>query len=206
VWTYSDRRDARALQDDTDPHNESTEEKQMTTQPTISQPTTGLPSTSAPYVLATDEGDHRHLLNHLATTKVDAGESGSMAAVEFSAPRGFGPPLHVHHGEDEVMIVLDGEVAFRSGDDEQVATAGATVYLPHGVPHTFQVLSESARFTTVAARLNGAPLFGQFVAELGDDLDQPVTPAPVDIDPAAVAEAGARHGLTILGPPPAPLD
>jgi hypothetical protein len=60
-------------------------------------------------------------------------------------------------------------------------------------------------FTTVAARLHGAPLFGGFVAELGEDLDGPVITAPVEIDPAAVAECGARHGVTTLGPPPAPL-
>ena len=178
----------------------------MTTQTTTSLPSTSLPSNEAPYVLATDAGAHRHFLNHVATTKVDAAESGSMAVVEFSAPKGFGPPLHVHDDEDEVMLVLDGEIAFRSGDDEQVGVAGSTVYLPHGVPHTFQVLSESARFTTVAARLHGAPRFGEFVAELGDDLDEPVAPPPVDIDPAAVAEAGSRHGITILGPPPAPID
>ena len=170
------------------------------------QSNTKLPPITAPYLLAKDEGVHRHFLNHLATTKVDAGEAGSMAAIEFVAPKGFGPPLHVHDDEDEVMIVLDGEVAFRSGDDEQIGTAGTTVYLPHGVPHTFQVLSESARFTTVAARLHGAPLFGRFVAELGDDLTSPVTPAPIEINPAAVAESGARHGITILGPPPPPLD
>lgn len=127
----------------------------MTTQTTTTtMTTTALPSIEAPYALATDEGEHRHFLNHLATTKVDAGDSGSMAAVEFSAPRGFGPPLHVHQDEDELMIVLEGEVAFRSGNDEHIASAGTTVYLPHGVPHTFQVLSESARFTTVAARLS----------------------------------------------------
>ena len=168
--------------------------------------TSTLPPSSAPYALSSGEGEHRHFLNHLATTKVDAGDDGSMAAIEFSAPRGFGPPLHVHSEEDEVMIVLEGEVAFRSGDDEQIGTAGSTVYLPHGVPHTFQVLSESARFTTIAARLHGAPQFGKFVAELGDDLDEPIAPPPVEIDPGAVAEAGGRHGITILGPPPAPLD
>lgn len=167
---------------------------------------TTLPSITAPYVLGRDEGEHRHFFNHLATTKVDAGESGSMAAIEFVAPKGFGPPLHVHQDEDEVMIVLEGEVAFRSGDTEQIAATGSTVYLPHGVPHTFQVLSESARFTTIAARLHGAPLFGRFVNEVGVDLDEPVAPAPVEIDPAAVAEASARNGVTLLGPPPAPLD
>jgi quercetin dioxygenase-like cupin family protein len=168
--------------------------------------TNTLPSIKAPSVLGRDEGEHRHFLNHLATTKVDPGESGSMTAIEFVASKGFGPPLHVHEDEDEVMIVLDGEIAFRFGEHEQIGTAGSTVYLPHGVPHTFQVLSESARFTTVAARLHGAPLFGGFVSELGDDLAEPIIPAPLEIDPAAVAESGARHGITILGPPPAPLN
>ena len=167
---------------------------------------TALPQNTAPYALALDEGEHRHFLNHLATTKVDAGESGSMAAIEFVAPKGFGPPLHVHDDEDELMIVLNGEIAFQFGNDGQICTAGSTVYLPHGVPHTFQVLSESARFTTVAARLHDAPLFGRFVAELGDDLTSPVTPPPIEIAPDAVAESGARHGITILGPPPLPLD
>lgn len=167
---------------------------------------TSLPSNAAPYVLDEGEGEHRHFLNHLATTKVDPGTDGSMFVVEFSAPRGFGPPLHVHDDEDEIMVILDGEIAFRSGDDEQIGSAGSTVFLPHGVPHTFQILSESARFTTVAARHAGAPRFGDFVNELGDAIDEPVLPAPIEINPGVVAEAGARHGITILGPPPAPLD
>ena len=164
-----------------------------------------LPPSAAPYVLGSEEGEHRHFLNHLATTKVDPGDDGSMTVVEFLAPRGFGPPLHVHDDEDEVMVVLDGEIVFRSGEEEQVGGPGSTVFLPHGVPHTFQVVSESARFTTVAARLHGAPRFGSFVADLGDDLDGPDLPAPVEIDPGAVAESSARHGITILGPPPSPL-
>ena len=176
-----------------------------TTPSTSTTPTATLPSNDEPYVVDRDEGEHRHFLNHLATTKIDPGESGSLSAVEFVAPKGFGPPLHVHEDEDEMMIVLDGEIVFRSGGREQTGVSGSTVYLPRGVPHTFQVLSESARFTTVTASTKGAPQFGRFVAELGDDLDEPVAPEPVEIDPGAVAESGARHGITILGPPPGPL-
>lgn len=166
---------------------------------------TTLPPATAPYVLRRDEGVHRHFLNHLATTKLDAGESNSMTVIEFVAPKGFGPPLHVHDDDDEVMIVLAGQIAFRSGDDEQIAAAGSTVHLPHGVPHTFQVLSDSARFTTVVARTHGAPQFAGFVVELGDELADTSLPAPIEIDPAAVAQSGARHGITMLGPPPPPL-
>src|SRR6187397_2825166 len=55
------------------------------------------------------QGDHHFFLNHLATVKVAAGESESgLALVEFLAPRGFGPPLHAHSEEDELMFVLEG--------------------------------------------------------------------------------------------------
>ena len=56
-----------------------------------------------------DQGDHHFFLNHLATVKVGANDSESgLALVEFVAPRGFGPPLHVHTKEDELMCVPRG--------------------------------------------------------------------------------------------------
>lgn len=165
-----------------------------------------LPNTDAPYVLGRDVGVHRHFLNHVATTKLAAGANASMTVVEFTQPRGFGPPLHVHEHEDEVMIVLEGEIAFRSGDTETIAGPGSTVWLPHGVPHTFQVLSDEARCTAITASSTGQPVFEQMVAELGAATNEPVMPAPIPVDPAEVAAAAGRNGIEILGPPPAPLD
>jgi quercetin dioxygenase-like cupin family protein len=159
----------------------------------------------APSVLARDEGVHHHFLGHLATTKVRAGETGAMCAVEFVAPRGFGPPLHVHADEDEVMIVLEGEIVFRAAGTETVAAAGATVFLPHGVPHSFQVLSETARFTAITASRVSTPVFADMVATLGTEVDEPTMPMPAEIDPVEVARVNAEHRIEVLGPPPAPL-
>ncbi len=153
------------------------------------------------------EGDHFHFLNHLATVKVAAGESTTgMSAVEFSAPRGFGPPLHVHREEDEVMYVIDGRIRLDVGDDPVWAETGSVVSLPHGVPHVFQVESATARFLTVTAGRRSAPSFDRFVAALGDPTALPSMPAPGDISPGHVAQVCAEHGIEVLGPPPAPLD
>ena len=168
--------------------------------------TTTLPSTDAPYVLGRDEGVHRHFLNHLATTKLPAAAGASMTAVEFTQPRGFGPPLHVHESEDELMVILDGEIAIRSGDTEVVGGAGATVWLPHGVPHTFQVLSDEARCVVVTASATGQPVFENMVTELGTVVAEPVMPVPSEIDPREVLAALGNNGIEALGPPPAPLD
>ena len=129
-----------------------------------------------------------------------------MTAIEFTQPKGFGAPLHVHETEDELMIILDGEIRFTSGDTSFVGGPGATAWLPHGVPHTFQVLSDEARCIVITAANEGPLLFENFVGELGEPTDAPVMPEERPIDPEAVAMAGARNGLQILGPPPAALD
>ena len=164
-----------------------------------------LPDGGRPYVLQRDEGVHHHFLDNLATTKISAEDGGSMSVVEFVAPEGFGPPLHRHEHEDEMMVLLEGEVAVRSGDTETIARPGATIHLPHGVPHSFQVLSGDARMVTVTASLVGRPRFAEMVDALGRRVDDPVMPSPMDIDPGQVAEVCAAHGITVLGPPPAPL-
>lgn len=161
----------------------------------------------APEVIAPGTGHHLHFLNHLATIKVSPGEHGALSVVEHVAPRGFGPPLHRHDLEDELFVVLDGEVAFHSGDDRMVAPTGGVAFLPSRVPHTFQVLSETARFTCVTASRSGAaPRFDRMVAALGVPTDAPTLPVPAYIDPARVAEVCHEHGIEIVGPPPAPLD
>jgi hypothetical protein len=104
-----------------------------------------------------------------------------------------------------LFIVLEGEIVFRSGDLEIEAETGAHAFLPHGRPHTFQVLSDSARFTCITASTTQTPEFDQMVEALGTPISSPTLPAPGPIDPALVAEIGARHNIEILGPPPSPL-
>ncbi len=157
------------------------------------------------YVLERDAGAHRHFLNVLATIKLTAGETGSMSAVEFVQPKGFGPPLHCHRDEDEIVIVLDGEVAFRSGDAEVVAGNGAYINHPHGIHHTLNVMSDTARNQSRTAAADTTPMFDRMVDTLGAPIESATLPEPVDIDPGHVAEVNGRLGIDILGPPPAPL-
>lgn len=180
-----------------------------TTSRTTSTPTTmtSIPTIEQLAHVPDGDGVHHHFLNHLATVKVGAGDSASgMNAVEFAAPRGFGPPLHVHREEDELMYVIEGRVRLQLGDETVNADTGAMVSLPCGIPHTFQVVSETARLLTVASGRRSAPSFDRFVAALGERLDGNEVPAPVEIDPGRVEAACADHGMEVLGPPPAPLE
>lgn len=151
------------------------------------------------------EGSHFHFLNHVATVKVAGEGNRSMSVVEFNAPKGFGPPVHVHRDEDELFILLEGELAFFSGDDRFESGPGAVAYLPHARPHTFQVLSDTARLINVTASNTGIPRFDEMVSALGVPTDTTEMPTPAPIDPGVVAEICAVHGIDIVGPPPAPL-
>lgn len=162
--------------------------------------------TQRPVIFGPEGGQHYHFLDNLATVKVSAGSEGQLSVVEFLAPRGFGPPLHRHNDEDELFVVLEGELVLRTEDIEESAVAGAYALLPKAVPHSFQVLSDTARFINVTGATDGAPRFDQMVSTLGVEVDRPSMPAPMDIDPGEVAEVCAAHGIDILGPQPPPLD
>jgi quercetin dioxygenase-like cupin family protein len=151
-------------------------------------------------------GRHYHFLNHLASVKVAAEGSRSMSVVQFEAVRGFGPPLHRHEHEDELFVILHGELRYTYGDETIEGGTGSIAYLPAARPHTFQVVSETAVILNVCASRTGAPRFDEMVASLGVPTDPTDLPDDQPIDPGHVAAVCAEYDITILGPPPAPLD
>lgn len=156
-----------------------------------------------PTVIPRDVGDHFHFLNQVATNKVGGDASGSMTVVEFVSPAGFAPPVHSHRYEDELMIVLEGEVELRDGDRRTIAGAGEIAYLPHGVPHSFVVKSDMARYLTVTTARSRVPEFDEFIAEMGTPTATPELPEPQPVDGSRVADVARTHDIDILGPPPA---
>ena len=82
----------------------------------------------------------------LMTLKARSGSTGgALGLVEARFPADFGPPLHVHHREDEALYVLDGQLRCRSGDQEFTAGPGELVFGPRELPHTFKAGPGGAR-------------------------------------------------------------
>ena len=64
--------------------------------------------------------------------------------------KGSGPDyLHVHYADDEAWHVLEGTLIFRFVDRKVEASAGTTVFVPAGVPHTYFVGSEPTRYLII---------------------------------------------------------
>src|SRR5262252_2028259 len=70
---------------------------------------------------------------------------GQFALIEAVARRGNVPPTHIHHREDEMFYILEGEIVISLGDRTIKGTAGTMVFLPRDVPHSFTIESEQSR-------------------------------------------------------------
>lgn len=68
--------------------------------------------------------------------------------------RGSGPAtMHVHHEDDEAWHVLEGELRFRFGDRTETAAAGSTIFVPAGIPHTYEALPGARYLIILTPRL-----------------------------------------------------
>jgi mannose-6-phosphate isomerase-like protein (cupin superfamily) len=152
--------------------------------------------------LAPGEGQPIWFLRNRMTVKATAAATGgAYGLVESLIAPGFSPPLHVHHKEDEAFYVLDGEVTMQCGDRTFVATAGAFVFLPRDVPHTFVVEGERpARMLTLLSPGGGEGLF--IDGGRAPEHDGMPPPAPPDIP--ALKRVTEAYGSEIVGPPLAP--
>ena len=157
----------------------------------------------APIVAGPGEGEALWFLGILATVKSSAETTGgAVAVIEHQAPRGAGSPLHVHSREDEWFYVLEGELTFWVGGEVSVAPAGTFVFGPKGIPHTFIVSSEEARFLLVTEPAG----FEQFMRAVGEPAARLEIPPPATEPPdvAALTAAAAQYGIEIVGPPGIP--
>ena len=68
--------------------------------------------------------------------KIDGEDSGgALSIVEHPFAVGALVPPHIHHLEDEYSIVLEGEIGFRSNDQEVVLGPGGYIIKPRGEVH-----------------------------------------------------------------------
>jgi quercetin dioxygenase-like cupin family protein len=117
---------------------------------------------------------------------------GALTVFEAVNSPGQGPPLHMHETLDEVIYVLDGRLRVRLSDEITEVGSGAFVFIPRGMPHTWQALGDSdVRFLVViapagleeffiaTAEAGGGSASDAFNRFGGDDLTPPGPPLAV---------------------------
>ncbi len=133
----------------------------------------------------------------LMTIKARAADTGgALGLVEGTFYEGFGPPLHVHHHEDEGMLVLDGEIRFRQGTEEFIAGPGTLVWVPREVPHAFMVQSPTARALVIVTPGGLEQMF----VEGGVPVSETAEPPTQHYDPDAARALAEKFGFDVIGP------
>ena len=124
--------------------------------------------------------------------KIDGRDSGgALSIVEHPFAVGALVPPHVHTVEDEFSIVLEGEIGFRSEDQEVVLVPGGYIVKPRGEVHAmWNAGSTPARMIEVISPAG----FEDFFRELVDMTD---AGAP---DPDRIAQVAGRYQLLSAEP------
>ena len=87
------------------------------------------------------------------------GTTSSSLSISLADP-GTGAPLH-RHEDDELIVLLDGELEVRIGDEVVTVGPEHTVVVPPNVPHGFTVTGRrKARMLSRTVYLEGSPPAG----------------------------------------------
>jgi quercetin dioxygenase-like cupin family protein len=128
----------------------------------------------------------------LITPKETNGQLGMFSAL--GKPQS-GPPRHIHHNEDEVIHIVDGDVRFWLEGETFLRSTGDTVFIPRGKEHAFFILSETpARFVTCLAP-GGFESFFASVANRGLQIPQ---------HQSEIEALASGYGCEFTGPPLTP--
>ncbi len=133
------------------------------------------------------------------TVKAAGAEAGNaFSQIEVDDPRGSGPPLHLHHNEDETFYVLEGEVTILVGQERLDLVAGDFLFAPREIPHAYVIRSERARMLVTASPGGVEQVFvNHGVPVTGSEPPTDSVMPPMD----ELVRLFAEYGCEIVGPP-----
>jgi len=127
-----------------------------------------------------------------ARTIISSSETlGKVMLQDYKAPKNFGPPVHLHRNEDEILILNQGTIVIWTPEKSGVAKAGDTIMLPKTVPHTWKAYGDEPVHMTV---ITAPGEFESFISDIAkDNLTIEDTPKLIEV--------AYKAGMDILGPP-----
>ena len=151
--------------------------------------------------VASGAGKTLWVLGDLYEFKATGEDTGGRFALwkTTTPPGNPGPPPHIHHNEDEVFYLLEGEWELMVEGRASVVGAGTFVNIPRGTLHTFRNAGTTpARFLGLAVPAG----FEGFFEEIGEPVtDASSSPPAGPPDVEKIMSAAPKYRLEIPPPP-----
>ena len=151
--------------------------------------------------VASGAGKTLWVLGDLYEFKATGEDTGGRFALwkTTTPPGNPGPPPHIHHNEDEVFYLLEGELKLMVEGRASVVGAGTFVNIPKNTLHTFRNAGTTpARFLGLAVPAG----FEGFFEEIGEPVtDASSSPPAGPPDVEKIMPAAPKYRLEIPPPP-----
>ena len=116
---------------------------------------------------------------------------GDLAIFEqTSLSQGKGTPLHIHHLQDEIFYVIEGEYYFQVGDEKFNLVKGESIFLPRKVPHAWTQVSKTGKMTVIMQPAGKLEDFFVTVSKLDHE------PTPTEME-----KIFSDNEMQVVGPP-----
>jgi mannose-6-phosphate isomerase-like protein (cupin superfamily) len=145
------------------------------------------------------EGEAVWLLGDTYTLKISGQQTGgAFTLLEAVVPPGGGPPPHIHHLEDEVFVVLEGELLITAAGRTLPGPVGTVLFVPKGTQHSYSVVGAvpvRMLFLYVPAGME------KMFPEIGKPAQPGVAAPPASAeDVAKLLAVAAKYNFTVVSP------
>ena len=143
---------------------------------------------SVPVIVQPGRGKELHAFGDVVSVMLGGTHTGGALTVMLDVtPPGGGPPPHVHSREDELFLVLEGQVSFFvEGVWTEVGVGGA-VFLPKGSVHCYRNVGTTASRQWILTTPSG---FEDFFARCAEEFKQAGGP-----DMARIVAISREYGI-----------